>query len=224
MSRGAALLAMVSDAVSKPSRTQEGVSGGVLGQHLMHLSTLPDITAQQARSGLFVTGTALRYTDGMSQSQRAKVLAAIVMATRGQVDAGLVEFTGSELESLSADALAVWALALAPDAYAAYEGRQASISTDLATCAQQIRALEQAAPKLYEVKADAPAEVVIRATGGDVTIKGITIKGDTLHSQHDGVNVLTFAQHEQIRHADSYRANIATGRFTLQDAQLVEAI
>lgn len=223
--RAEELLAMVNDAVAKPNKTQEAISGGVMGQHTMLLTASPDVGAQQARSGLFVTSTALRYTDSLSREQRAKVLHAIVLATRGQLDTGLIQFTADDLKALTADALEKWCQALAPDAYASWKASQADTAKERSLCAQQLKALRQAAPKLYTVKADASIEIVLKATGGNTTIAGITIKGDAFGSGNDGINRLTPDQFEAVRMTAAYQAHLASGRYKIIDeGELVEVV
>lgn len=119
---------------------------------------------QSQRLPLSARHARLLHADHMHQvlfEQRAKVLQAIVLATRGQIDTGLIQLTADDLKALTADVLEKWCQALAPDAYARWKASLADAARERSLCAQQLKALRQAAPQLYTVVADAEVEIVL---------------------------------------------------------------
>lgn len=152
-----------------------------------------------------------KYTDTLAN----RMLAALVIASDGHADTGLVEFTSGDWSAaLREKDLTAMAASVAPEDLAAYENEQKENAEQLANAERQLESIQQAKPSLYTVVDDESSlNATVHNPRGDVIIEGIRIP--------QGMTVLSFDQLSQVRHHSLFAGNGLTVQAV--DA-LVEAV
>ena len=122
----------------------------VLAQYLTRVAKR-DITAAQASDGRYLWASLNRSTHDWAPEMREKIIAAMVLATRGEIDPGLARFERDWSGHVAMPALEDMAKFMAPSAVAKHDKAHAKAERELEEAEALVDALEQSAPSLDTV-------------------------------------------------------------------------
>ncbi len=123
----------------------------VLAQYLAGPVSRRDISATQASDGRYLWASLNRSTHDWAPEMREKIIAAMVLATRGEIDPGLARFERDLSGHVAMPALEDMAKFMAPSAVAKHAKAHAKAERELEEAEALVDALEQSAPSLDTV-------------------------------------------------------------------------
>ena len=123
----------------------------VFAQYLAGPVSRRDISATQASDGRYLWASLNRSTHDWAPEMREKIIAAMVLATRGEIDPGLARFERDWSGHVAMPALEDMAKFMAPSAFAKHGKAHAKAERELEEAEALVDALEQSAPSLNTV-------------------------------------------------------------------------
>ena len=161
----------------------------------------PTYSATRHYSGEYLCTMAVdaRTTGGFSQQDKRALLAALIVASQGSAQTGMVRFESEWHSRMSEAGLRTFAEVLDSDAVKALDDDQAETARQLQEAQRYIDGLEQATPANYQMLDDEGAldSVVVNTRGGAVTVEGIKLE--------PGENLLDFETFGKLRDSDSFQ-------------------
>lgn len=212
-------LARIVEAATDTRSPNRDACATVLAQYLNGTVSTKDVTQAQQRDGAFLWNTLHRYTWDWAEAQRRKVLDTLVLASRGEVDPGLVQFPAQWSDCLSLDDAEKLAELADAKAFARYRRDQDKLAAEFAEAQRYVDGLEQATPHLFTLSTGEGATVAVRNhRPGDITVAGIRFSGGH-------VTELSPEEFDRVRDESMFKAHQSNGNFEVTTpAQLAEAV
>lgn len=190
-----------------------------LAQLAQQVAAESNATPAVQRTGAYQFEHFRRHSAAWTDAQRVKALDALVLAARGEVDAGLIEFDRQWSGHVSIADLEELAALADADALAQYRAERERRAAELAEAQRLVGALEQATPRLFILSTGEGATIAIRNhRPGDITLGGIRFTGGH-------VTELSPEQFDRVRDESGFEAHRESGNFEITaPAQLAEPI
>ncbi|WP_300352382.1 hypothetical protein [uncultured Alcanivorax sp.] len=191
-----------------------------LNQYVAAIASGRQLSATNQRNGAFWIATFNRYSRDWGQPARIKLLAALVKATQGRVDAGVIDFPDSLAKSLESlqDAEQLAEL-IAPEKTESYRKKLQRDAGKLLKAQRLLDALAQAEPRLFTTDVSDEAAVGIQNNrGGQVSVAGVALAGGT-------ITEVSAAEFDKLRNHPMYIAMTQDGTLRITSAaQLAVAV